>query len=114
MLGGIALMPEEKLIEELLERWELLRRQWQDVAIREFCAEEFPDASPELIDELERVSFGKFKHEIRSVDIGNEVIDRLQQLDEVAYVRFASVYRRFRDIHEFLAEIKGILGQKEK
>ena len=66
-----------------------------------------------LIDEIESVSFGKFKHEIRSVDIGNQVIDRLQQLDEVAYVRFASVYRRFRDINEFMAEIKGILGQKE-
>ena len=66
-----------------------------------------------LIDEIESVSFGKFKNEIRSVDIGNQVIDRLQQLDEVAYVRFASVYRRFRDINEFMDEIKGILGQKE-
>lgn len=67
-----------------------------------------------LIDDIENVSFSKFKHEISSVDIGNQVIDRLQQLDEVAYVRFASVYRRFRDINEFMAEIKGILGQKEE
>jgi len=66
-----------------------------------------------LIDEIESASFSKFKHEISSVEIGNQVIERLQQLDEVAYVRFASVYRRFRDINEFMAEIKGILGQKE-
>ena len=72
------------------------------------------DQLEDLIDVVESASFGKFKHEIRSVDIGNQVIERLQQLDEVAYVRFASVYRRFRDINEFMAEIKGILGQKEE
>ncbi len=40
-------------------------------------------------------------------------MDRLHKLDEVAYVRFASVYRSFKDISEFMAELKDILGNKE-
>ena len=41
-------------------------------------------------------------------------MERLHKLDEVAYVRFASVYRSFRDINEFMSELKDILGNKEK
>lgn len=67
-----------------------------------------------LVDEVEGVTFGKFKHEIQSQELGQEIIKRLQKLDDVAYVRFASVYRRFKDINEFLSEIKGILGDKQK
>lgn len=67
-----------------------------------------------LVEEVETATFGKFKHEIQSDDLGNEIIDRLQALDEVAYVRFASVYRQFKDINQFLSEIKGILVDKNK
>ncbi|MEE9270232.1 MAG: transcriptional regulator NrdR [Candidatus Krumholzibacteria bacterium] len=67
-----------------------------------------------LVEEVESATFGKFKHEIQSDDLGNEIIDRLQALDEVAYVRFASVYRQFKDINQFLSEIKGILVDKNK
>jgi transcriptional repressor NrdR len=67
-----------------------------------------------LVEEVESATFGKFKHEIQSDDLGNEIIDRLQVLDEVAYVRFASVYRQFKDINQFLSEIKGILVDKNR
>lgn len=67
-----------------------------------------------LVEEIESTTFGKFKHEIQSDELGNEIIDRLQVLDEVAYVRFASVYRQFKDINQFLSEIKGILVDKTK
>ncbi len=67
-----------------------------------------------LVEEVESTTFGKFKHEIQSDELGNEIIDRLQVLDEVAYVRFASVYRQFKDINQFLSEIKGILVDKTK
>lgn len=67
-----------------------------------------------LVDDIEGATFGKFKHEIQSGDLGKEIIDRLQVLDEVAYVRFASVYRQFRDVNEFLDEVKGILVDKNK
>ena len=45
--------------------------------------------------------------------IGEEVMERLHKLDEVAYVRFASVYRSFQDINEFMSELKDILSSKE-
>jgi len=51
--------------------------------------------------------------EIPSTVIGEEVMDQLHKLDEVAYVRFASVYRSFKDINEFMTELKDILGNKE-
>ncbi|MFQ5511771.1 MAG: transcriptional regulator NrdR [Candidatus Krumholzibacteriia bacterium] len=67
-----------------------------------------------LVEEVESATFGKFKHEIQSDELGNEIIDRLQVLDEVAYVRFASVYRHFKDINQFMSEIKGILVDKNR
>ena len=42
-------------------------------------------------------------------DIGHLVIEQLRTLDQVAYVRFASVYRRFEDVHQFMEELKGLL-----
>ena len=67
-----------------------------------------------LVEEVESTTFGKFKNEIQSDELGNEIIDRLQALDEVAYVRFASVYRQFKDINQFMSEIKGILVDKNR
>ncbi|MEJ2721803.1 MAG: transcriptional regulator NrdR [bacterium] len=72
------------------------------------------DQLEDLIDDVEKATFGKFKHEIHSADLGNEILERLHSLDEVAYVRFASVYRQFKDVTEFLIEIKSILEDKNK
>ncbi len=72
------------------------------------------DQLEKLVDEVESATFGRFKNEIRSTDLGNEVIDRLQALDEVAYVRFASVYRQFKDVGQFMSEIKNIIKGKDK
>ncbi len=72
------------------------------------------DQLEKIIDEVESVTFGKFKREIRSDELGGEIIDRLRSLDEVAYVRFASVYRQFTDVNEFMNEIKGILVDKDR
>lgn len=55
------------------------------------------------------------KKEVESAEIGEMVISNLKEWDEVAYVRFASVYRQFRDINEFMNELEGILkARKEK
>ena len=51
--------------------------------------------------------------EIATADIGAFVMEELKKLDKVAYVRFASVYRHFRDIHEFADELKQLLNPKE-
>ena len=52
------------------------------------------------------------EREVPSTVIGQKVMDRLEQLDEVAYVRFASVYRRFRDVNQFLSEVEGLIGRE--
>jgi transcriptional repressor NrdR len=65
------------------------------------------------VDEIEKSLQEKGFKEIPSTAVGEEVMDRLHKLDEVAYVRFASVYRSFRDINEFMSELKDILSTKE-
>lgn len=52
--------------------------------------------------------------EIRSSDIGERVIEKLKEWDDVAYVRFASVYRQFKDINEFMAELKELLDERRE
>lgn len=66
------------------------------------------------IDDIETVLFGKFRNEVKSTEIGNLVVDRLQALDEVAYVRFASVYRQFKDINQFMNEVKVLLDRQNR
>jgi transcriptional repressor NrdR len=65
------------------------------------------------VEAIEKSLQEKGLKEIPSTVIGEEVMERLHNLDEVAYVRFASVYRSFRDISEFMSELKGILNHKE-
>ena len=62
-----------------------------------------------LIDDVERKLFGSTEHEVSTVLIGEEVMDHLKLVDEVAYVRFASVYRQFKDLNEFMSELKTML-----
>ena len=62
-----------------------------------------------IIDEVERKLFGSTEHEVSTGIIGEEVMDKLKFVDEVAYVRFASVYRQFKDLNEFMNELKTML-----
>ncbi|MBX7096898.1 MAG: transcriptional regulator NrdR [Myxococcaceae bacterium] len=63
----------------------------------------------QLVTDIERRLQELGEKEVSSTSIGEEVMKRLPELDEVAYVRFASVYRSFRDIAEFMDELKDIL-----
>lgn len=65
------------------------------------------------VDGIEKSLQEKGYKEIPSKAIGEEVMNTLHALDEVAYVRFASVYRSFKDINEFMSELKDILSEKE-
>ena len=65
----------------------------------------------QLVDEVEAEIFNKEEREIVSSKIGEIVMNRLQELDPVAYVRFASVYREFKDVNTFMDELKKILDQ---
>ena len=67
----------------------------------------------EIVTQLERQIQKKSDREVASTRIGELVTEKLRQLDDVAYVRFASVYRQFKDVGQFMEELKGILG-KEK
>src|SRR5215813_2960296 len=65
-----------------------------------------------MVTDIERSLQDVGEKEIPSGDIGEAVMKRLPALDEVAYVRFASVYRSFRDIAEFMDELKDIIEEK--
>ena len=64
-----------------------------------------------LVDNVVREVFNSLEQEVRSEAIGEMVMNRLKDLDEVAYVRFASVYRQFKDINTFMNELKILLGE---
>jgi transcriptional repressor NrdR len=68
----------------------------------------------EFVDSLELHFQELGKKEIESNEIGERVIKMLREWDEVAYVRFASVYRQFKDIREFMAELEDILKSKKE
>lgn len=67
----------------------------------------------DLACDVEKAISNKMLTEVPSDYIGEVVMDRLKELDEVSYVRFASVYRQFKDISTFLEEIKGLMTQKK-
>lgn len=67
------------------------------------------DSINELVDTVETEIFNREEKEIESRDIGEMVMNKLKDLDVVAYVRFASVYREFKDINTFMDELKKVL-----
>lgn len=66
----------------------------------------------ELVGEIEQVLQNQMEREVPSAQIGELVMDRLKKIDEVAYVRFASVYRQFKDINTFMHELNKLLEDK--
>ncbi len=68
----------------------------------------------DFVDSLEVYFQELGKKEIESKEVGERVINNLKEWDEVAYVRFASVYRQFKDINEFMAELEGILKSRRE
>jgi transcriptional repressor NrdR len=66
-----------------------------------------------VVDDIERGLNNMMEKEVKSTFIGELIMDNLKELDEVAYVRFASVYRQFTDINTFVAEIENLLGSKK-
>jgi len=75
---------------------------------RPINAEQMESLVESIIDELE----SEYEREVPAEAIGEKVMNRLEKLDEVAFVRFASVYRRFRDVNQFLSAIKHMIGKE--
>ena len=67
----------------------------------------------ELVDEVESLLSESPEREIPTALIGERLMERLRQLDKIAFVRFASVYRDFQDVEEFLSELKNIVLQRK-
>lgn len=72
------------------------------------------DILEKIVSRIEQSLIESGDREIRSPVIGGRVMEELHSLDGVAYVRFASVYRQFKDINEFMKELKDLLAQVEK
>lgn len=71
------------------------------------------DAIGKLIDEVETAIFNSGETEVRTTRIGELVMEKLKRLDQVAYVRFASVYREFKDARTFMDELEKLSGEVE-
>lgn len=67
----------------------------------------------DLANDVEKAISNKMISEVKSEYIGEMIMERLKNLDEVSYVRFASVYRQFKDINTFLQEIKSLMTNKD-
>jgi transcriptional repressor NrdR len=70
------------------------------------------DDIADFVDSLGQLFQESGHREINSSDIGERVIEELKEWDDVAYVRFASVYRQFKDINEFMTELKDLLDER--
>lgn len=68
-------------------------------------------AIEKIVDDIERGLNNMMEKEVQSKLIGEVIMEHLKDLDEVAYVRFASVYRQFKDVNTFVAEIEKLLGK---
>ena len=67
-----------------------------------------------VVNSIEQLAYNKQQEEITTRQIGEMVMESLRKLDEVAYIRFASVYRSFTDIPTFMQELKALVGEKEE
>ncbi len=94
--GGKEMFDKQKLLSGILK-----------------ATEKRPVDSLSLVDEIEAELQNSLRQEISSTEIGEIVMKKLKERDEVSYVRFASVYREFRDIDSFLAELHGLKSSQE-
>lgn len=72
------------------------------------------DMVDHMLDEIETTVHNSLEREVSSVRIGEMVMDRLRKIDEVSYVRFASVYKQFKDIDTFKAELEKLVKKSRK
>jgi transcriptional repressor NrdR len=72
-----------------------------------------PVSAEDVVSDIELELQNTLKQDVTTKEIGEMVLERLKNLDEVAYIRFASVYREFQDLETFLAELKKLRGKKK-
>ena len=107
---GLPLVIKKDDRREVFDRMKILNR------LKKAC-EKRPISITNLEKIVSRIEYNlleKGEREISASEIGEMVMEELRKLDVVAYVRFASVYRQFRDINEFMSELKDLLLKKEE
>lgn len=67
----------------------------------------------EMANEIEKVLSNKMLTEVKSEHIGEMIMEKLKSIDEISYVRFASVYRQFKDVNSFMEELKTLMSKKK-
>lgn len=72
------------------------------------------DTLEKVVDEIQNTLQNSLESEVPSSRIGKYAMDRLKDIDEVAYVRFASVYRQFKDVHSFMEELSQLIKTKDE
>jgi transcriptional repressor NrdR len=70
-------------------------------------------ALEQIVEEVEQLLQESTDRELPTTHLGAHVVKRLKELDKVAYVRFASVYRQFEDVQEFMTELEGLIDQRK-
>src|SRR6266702_4044692 len=90
------------------QRREAFDRQKLFVGISKAC-----EKRPLSVDEIEQELYRQGKQEVQSSVIGELVMERLRQMDKIAYIRFASVYRSFNDVETMLEELQDLLYRKK-
>ena len=68
----------------------------------------------QIVAEIENQTASELRDDVSTAEIGNMVMERLRKIDEVSYVRFASVYREFKDVDSFLDELRSLCTSKKK
>ncbi len=103
------------LIKKKDSRWEAFDRNKLMSGLLKACQKRpvSQSALDSIADDIEKECFNRNGREISSEDIGALVMQRLHGLDEVAYVRFASVYRQFKDVTQFMEEVQLLLKQNK-
>lgn len=96
---------------EMFDRDKLINRMMRATYKRPVSAQ----VLEQIADDIENTALNSFDREISSSSIGEIVMEKLREVDEVAYVRFASVYREFKDVNSFMQELRKLMEQnKEK
>ena len=97
-------------------RREPMEREKIATVIRKACGKRpiSADVQNRMVDDIVREASNTLASEIPSSQVGELVMKYLRQVDEVAYVRFASVYREFKDTHTFMEELQKLLNENEK
>jgi transcriptional repressor NrdR len=106
---GLPLVVKRDGRRELFERGKILN------GLKKAC-EKRPISITNIEKVVSRIEYNllqRGEREVKSTEIGQMIMEELRSLDEVAYVRFASVYRQFKDINEFMNELKSLLLHKE-